>query len=837
MTNSSNRSLRLISLSPLAFAVALSSAHAAERVDLSLRNVAQLNRQQQSLVASQGAAAMAHTRHEQLLQMDPNSRLVLVKRHADANVRNTRYQQTFRGVPVFGEQVIVSEDGQGRVQALFGRQLNGLQNELANTAPKLAKAQALAVAKRSALGANLAAARTERDEARQMIFIDDAGRAHMSYVVSFFSDAGAKPTRPLVVVDANTGKVIWKMENLQHALVGTGPGGNTKTGQYEYGTNYGFLDVTQSGTTCTMSNTAVKTVNLNGGTSGTTAFSYTCPRNTVKTINGAYSPLNDAHYFGGVIQNMYNAYTGANALTFQLVMRTHYRSNYENAFWDGSAMSFGDGASTFYPLVSADVAGHEVSHGYTEQNSNLTYSGQSGGINEAYSDMGGEATEYYFKGSADFLVGKDIFKGTGALRYMNNPPQDGGSIDNAADYTSGLDVHYSSGVYNKAFYLLATTSGWDVKKAFQIFARANRDYWTASTNFNQGACGVQRAASDLGFNVQNVVTAFTAVGVTASGTNCGGGTPANNPPVANFTSSASGLTVQFTNTSTDSDGTIASRSWNFGDGTTSTATSPSKTYSAAGTYTVSLTVTDDDNATNTKTASVTVSGGGGGGSVLTKGVPVTGLSAAAGASLSYTIVVPAGSSNLAITTSGGSGDADLYVRFGSAPTDTAYDCRPYKSGNAESCTFASPQAGTYYVRVKGYSAFSGLSLVGNYTAGGGGGGSQTYSNGTDYNIPDNNSTGVTSSIAVSGRSGNAPGSTPVTVAIVHPYIGDLVVDLIAPDGSAYSISNRAGGSADNINKTVNINLSGEALNGSWKLRARDLAAQDVGRIDSWSITF
>ncbi len=95
---------------------------------------------------------------------------------------------------------------------------------------------------------------------------------------------------------------------------------------------------------------------------------------------------------------MYPAYTGYNALTFQLVMRTHYSASYENAFWDGATMSFGDGASTFYPLVNADVSGHEVSHGFTEQHSNLTYSGQSGGMNEAFSDMGGEATEYLLEG-------------------------------------------------------------------------------------------------------------------------------------------------------------------------------------------------------------------------------------------------------------------------------------------------------------------------------------------------------------------------------------------------------------------------------------------------------
>ncbi|WP_242165550.1 S8 family serine peptidase [Lysobacter sp. M15] len=311
-----------------------------------------------------------------------------------------------------------------------------------------------------------------------------------------------------------------------------------------------------------------------------------------------------------------------------------------------------------------------------------------------------------------------------------------------------------------------------------------------------------------------------------------GGGGGNVAPVANFTSSVSGLTVSFTDTSSDSDGSIASRSWNFGDGTSSTATNPSKTYAAAGTYTVTLTVTDDDGATNTKSSQVTV--GSGGGSVLQNGVPVTGISGATGSQQFWTINVPAGSSNLVIKTSGGTGDADLYVRFGSAPTTTAYNCRPYLSGNAETCTFSAPQTGTYHVMVRGYSAFSGVTLVGSYSAGGGGG-SQTYTNGTDFTIADNST--VESPIAVSGRSGNGSSTTPVAVNIVHTYIGDLKVDLVAPDGSVYVLHNRTGTSTDNINTTYTVNLSGEALNGTWKLRVNDNANQDTGRIDSWSITF
>jgi serine protease len=193
----------------------------------------------------------------------------------------------------------------------------------------------------------------------------------------------------------------------------------------------------------------------------------------------------------------------------------------------------------------------------------------------------------------------------------------------------------------------------------------------------------------------------------------GGGNP---PPVANFTfsSSTSSLTATFTDGSTDSNGTIASRSWNFGDGTTSTAANPSKTYAAAGSYNVTLTVTDNQGATGTISKSVSV---GTVDNTLQNGVAKTNLAAAVGTYLNYTMVVPAGATGLKFVMSGGTGDADMYVKFGSAPTDSVYDCRPYVGGNAETCNIATAQAGTYYVRIKAYSAFSGVSLTGSYSTG------------------------------------------------------------------------------------------------------------------------
>ncbi len=112
---------------------------------------------------------------------------------------------------------------------------------------------------------------------------------------------------------------------------------------------------------------------------------------------------------------------------------------------------------------------------------------------------------------------------------------------------------------------------------------------------------------------------------------------------------------------------------------------------------------------------------------------------------------------------------------------------------------------------------------------------QTYTNTSDYNIADNAT--VNSPITVSGRTGSGSATTPVAVNIVHTYIGDLKVDLVAPDGSVYVLHNRTGGSADNIVQTYTVNLSSEALNGTWNLRVNDNANQDTGYINSWSVTF
>ncbi|MFF4293201.1 M28 family metallopeptidase [Streptomyces vinaceus] len=114
---------------------------------------------------------------------------------------------------------------------------------------------------------------------------------------------------------------------------------------------------------------------------------------------------------------------------------------------------------------------------------------------------------------------------------------------------------------------------------------------------------------------------------------------------------------------------------------------------------------------------------------------------------------------------------------------------------------------------------------------------KSFENTADVTIPDSPGAAVNSPITVSGVTGNAPATTKVDVNIVHTYIGDLVVDLVAPDGTVYNLHNRSGGSADNLVKTYTVNASSEVANGVWNLRVKDGAAQDTGYVNSWKITF
>lgn len=498
------------------------------------------------------------------------SSLQQVNQTQEDNNTIVRYQQLYKGIPVVGAQIMVTQASTQGINSKGNALVNGhLLNDIQiNTKPALSGQAVIDIAKKSYFSVNLPAD-TQQEVSELQIRPDQNDELSLVYLVSFktvLSDD--KPVWPFFIVDAQTGEITKQWNNIK-TFMDSGPGGNEKVHQYWYGKDgLPSLDVTQNGSQCVMDNSRVKLVNLGSrwdwGNLLLTAYQYPCNENAAENINGGFSPANDAYYFGHTIVVMYRDWYGINALQnpngtpMKLVMRVHFGKSYDNAFWDGRSMSFGDGEE-FYPLVSLDVAGHEVTHGFTEQHSGLEYHDQSGAINESVSDMAGQASRAYLLEKTPELYSKAYFEandvtwGIGetvvkesfgkALRFMDFPSSDGSSADcldknmarsNGAYCAISYDevvayanshlsdpqnrqnfiVHTASGVFNKAFYLLSKRIG--IKTAYQMIILANTKYWTPDTDFKAGACGVIHAAKDLQIDTDQVKTVFSQVGVDTS---------------------------------------------------------------------------------------------------------------------------------------------------------------------------------------------------------------------------------------------------------------------------------------------------------------------------------
>jgi zinc metalloprotease ZmpA len=204
--------------------------------------------------------------------------------------------------------------------------------------------------------------------------------------------------------------------------------------------------------------------------------------------------------------------------------RVHYGSGYNNASWSDSCfcMTYGDGDGRNYgPFVSLDVAGHEMTHGVTSRTAGLVYSGESGGLNESMSDIFGTLVEFSAHNTTDvgdYLIGENIALDHTPLRYMDDPSKDGASAKCWSSTVKNLDVHYSSGVGNHAFFLLAvgsgahavngvaydsptcnngTVTGIGNDKAGAIFYKALTTYMTSTTNYAAARTATLNAARDL----------------------------------------------------------------------------------------------------------------------------------------------------------------------------------------------------------------------------------------------------------------------------------------------------------------------------------------------------
>lgn len=438
-------------------------------------------------------------------------------------VQHVRLTQSHNGVKVFGADVVVHADANEviNVAGSVALRVN------VDMSPAVDPASILSLAKTERFGTRAVA--TTGDSTEKLIYIDAGGVQHLAFHSSFYNEADTNlaPARWNHVYDAQTGKLLARWNAVSDLSQASGPGGNAK---YNHPwTNQ--LDVEASGTGYVMTTTAEQTVDMKHGTTTGTPVTST-------SLTFADSVINDAHGYAEMTLGVMSMF-GHNSIDdngFQIISRVHYSTNYENAFWNGTTMTYGDGASTFYPLSGAlDVCAHEIHHGFTEKHSGLAYSGEAGGLNEGFSDIAGKTAQWMNEAEiANFDVGDQVFKApNAALRYMCDPTKDGSSIGNAADMTASLDPHYSSGVPNKWFCVAskrfssanlndntATATQAGVKRAAQAIYLANAHYWTSSTTFIQACQGTVDAAKSLAYSdaeVKAIKASWNDVGVYCDG--------------------------------------------------------------------------------------------------------------------------------------------------------------------------------------------------------------------------------------------------------------------------------------------------------------------------------
>ncbi|MFH9659452.1 M4 family metallopeptidase [Streptomyces sp. NPDC017248] len=551
---------------------------------------------------------------------------------------HTRYERTYAGLPVLGGDLVVHTPPASLAKGTVSTTFNSKRTiKVASTTATVSKAAAATKALKAAKA--LHSAKSTTDSARKVIWAGN-GTPKLAWetVIGGFQDDGT-PSKLHVVTDATTGKELYRFQGIQTGTGNTQYSGTVSLNTTLSGSTYQLTDGTRGGH---------KTYNLNRATSGTgTLLTDADDVWGDGTGSNTQTAGADAAYGAAETWDFYKNTFGRSGIRNDGVAaysRVHYSSGYVNAFWDDSCfcMTYGDGSGNTHALTSLDVAGHEMSHGVTSNTAGLEYSGESGGLNEATSDIFGTGVEFYANNSSDvgdYLIGEKIdINGDGTpLRYMDKPSKDGGSKDSWYSGLGGLDVHYSSGPANHMFYLLSEGSGTKVingvtynsptsdgvavagigrDAALKIWYKALTTYMTSSTNYAGARTAALNAAAALyGTNS----TQYAGVGNAFAGIAVGSHI---NPP-------SSGVTVTNPGSQSATVGTavslqIQASSTNSGALTYSATGLPtglsvngstgliSGTPTAAGTYNTTVTVKDSTGATGTATFAWTVGTTGGG---------------------------------------------------------------------------------------------------------------------------------------------------------------------------------------------------------------------------------
>jgi len=461
----------------------------------------------------------------------------------ELKMAHTRVQQTIEDIPVWEGEAIVHLNPDGTTADVT----DDLKDSVAvNTQANFTDKDAVKFAKNFYKGSKHL---TEEPVADMWIFRAE-DRDHLVYRVQMRREDGTSETAmPVIFVDAQTGEKVFEYDNLQTASGASLYSGTVNISTSVSGSTYYMEDTTRKMGTFNMNNTG----NTSTGSGGTQSrytdtndvWDATAQKAGVDAHLGAaatYDYYKNVHGRSGIDGSSGPGSTtaAANSSIALVPSRVHFGAGYNNAFWNGSSMTYGDGdGSQFTPLVTLDIAGHEMTHGVTERTAGLTYSGESGALNESMSDVFGAMVESYSRGS---VVNEDTWKigeqaytpGTAgdALRSMKDT-HSGGDPDHYSErYTGTADnggVHTNSGIGNNVFYLAAAggtnhvsgvaVTGMGTSAAGKIWYRALTVYMTSSTNYAGARTATLNAATDLygstSAQYATTATAWCAAGIGA----------------------------------------------------------------------------------------------------------------------------------------------------------------------------------------------------------------------------------------------------------------------------------------------------------------------------------
>jgi Zn-dependent metalloprotease len=505
---------------------------------------------------------------------------------------HVRYDRTFNGLKVIGGDLIVERKSNAIKKVVYNRGAKSVG--VASTKPTLSQAAALAK------GSKSAEFKATSNKGTLVVFVG-TGKPVLAYeVVTSGVKADQTPSVLHSIIDAKTGAVLDQNDEVK-----TGTGNSMYSGTVSIGTSgsYTMSDPSRGGN---------HTTDLNGATSGT-GTTFTDPDDTWgsgTTANRQTAGV-DAHYGAQVTWDYYKNVHGRNGIWNDgrgARSRVHYGNAYVNAFWDGTQMTYGDGANNAQPLTSLDVAAHEMSHGVTEATANLNYSGDAGGLNEATSDIFGTAAEFAANNTSDpgdYLIGEKInIRGNGTpLRYMDKPSKDGRSVDCWSTSTGGMDPHYSSGPLNHWFYLASEGTGSKViggvthsstacngatiapvgrDVAAKVWYRTLSTKLTSGSNYKAAREGAITSAKELygpdSAQCKGIEAAFNGISVPAGAAACGGTDPepptgdnlVKNPSFESGAVNWTGTTGVITNSTSKPARTGSYKAWLQGNGRTST---------------------------------------------------------------------------------------------------------------------------------------------------------------------------------------------------------------------------------------------------------------------------